>query len=73
MATHSSILAWRIPIDREAWQATIHGVIRSRTQLSNQAQQAQHLPQQETERIVSQTALRYFRGRMPHTLTHRMG
>ena len=22
MATHSSILAWRIPIDREAWQAT---------------------------------------------------
>ena len=22
MATHSSILAWRIPMDREAWQAT---------------------------------------------------
>ena len=23
-ATHSSILVWRIPIDREAWQATYH-------------------------------------------------
>ena len=23
MATHSSILAWRIPMDREAWQAKI--------------------------------------------------
>ena len=22
MATHSSILAWRIPINRRAWQAT---------------------------------------------------
>ena len=25
MATHSSILAWRIPTDRGAWQATVHG------------------------------------------------
>ena len=24
MATHSSILAWRIPMDRGAWQATVH-------------------------------------------------
>ena len=23
MATHSSILAWRIPIDRGVWQATV--------------------------------------------------
>ena len=30
-ATHSSILAWRIPMDRGAWRATVHGVIRSRT------------------------------------------
>ena len=35
MATHSSILAWRIPMDREAWQATVHGVTKSQTQLSN--------------------------------------
>ena len=26
MASHSSILAWRIPMDRRAWQATGHGV-----------------------------------------------
>ena len=25
MATHSSMLAWRIPTDRGAWQATVHG------------------------------------------------
>ena len=31
---HSSILAWRIPMDREAWQATVHGVTKSRTLLS---------------------------------------
>ena len=30
MATHSSILTWRIPMDREAWQATVHGVTRVR-------------------------------------------
>ena len=35
MATHSSILAWRIPWDREAWQAIVHGVAKSWTQLSN--------------------------------------
>ena len=31
MATHSSILAWRIPMDRGAWQATDHGVTESDT------------------------------------------
>ena len=25
MATHSSNLAWRIPMDRGAWQAMVHG------------------------------------------------
>ena len=25
MAIHSSILAWRIPQTRKAWQATVHG------------------------------------------------
>ena len=31
MATHSSILAWRIPMHRGAWQATVHGVRESDT------------------------------------------
>ena len=31
MATHSKILAWRIPKDRGAWQATVHEVTKSRT------------------------------------------
>ena len=35
MATHSSILAWRIPMDRGAWRATFHGVAKSQTGLSN--------------------------------------
>ena len=29
MATHSSILAWRIPIDRRVWWATVQGVTES--------------------------------------------
>ena len=36
VATHSSILAWRIPMDSRAWQATVYGVAKSQTQLSNQ-------------------------------------
>ena len=35
MATHASILAWRIPMDRGAWWATVHGVKKSQTRLSN--------------------------------------
>ena len=26
LATHSSILAWRIPMDKEPWRATTHAV-----------------------------------------------
>ena len=33
MATHSSILAWRIPIDRGAWGTMVHRVAQSWTQL----------------------------------------
>ena len=31
MATHSSILAWRIPMDKGTWQATVHGVSKRHT------------------------------------------
>ena len=34
MATHSYILALN-PMDRGAWQATVHGVAKGRTRLSN--------------------------------------
>ena len=29
MATHASILAWRIPVDGGAWLATVHGIVKS--------------------------------------------
>ena len=35
MATHSSFLAWRIPLDRGAWWATDHGVTKSQIQLGD--------------------------------------
>ena len=35
MATHSSILAWRILMDRGAWWATVHRVAKSQTRVSN--------------------------------------
>ena len=35
METHSSILAWRIPMERGAWQATVDGVTKSQTRLSD--------------------------------------
>ena len=35
MATSFSILAWRIPMGRGAWRATVHGVVKSRTRLSD--------------------------------------
>ena len=37
MATHSSILAWRIPMDRGAWWATVQEVAKSWTRLSDLA------------------------------------
>ena len=37
MATHSSTLSCRIPMDGGAWQATVHGVAESQTRLSGQA------------------------------------
>ena len=36
-ATHASILAWRIPMDRGDWLATVHGVAKSWTRLSDEA------------------------------------
>ena len=43
-ATHSSILAWRVPMDRGAWWATVHGVAQSQTRLSGSAQHSTPTP-----------------------------
>ena len=46
MATHSSILAWRIPPDRGAWQATAHAFARVRHDLATRERETET----ETER-----------------------
>ena len=40
MATHSSLLAWRILMDRGAWKATVHGITES--DMTEQLSIAQH-------------------------------
>ena len=42
MATHSSLLAWRILMDRGAWKATVYGIAESdmTEQLSTAQQQS---------------------------------
>ena len=50
MAIHSTILAWRIPMDRGAWQATIHGVAKSQTPLSNSAHTCRKRPRAVKEK-----------------------
>ena len=35
MATHSSTLVWKNPMDGGAWWAAVHGVEKSRIRLSN--------------------------------------
>ena len=42
MATHSSILAWRIPMDRGAWQATVHRAAKSETCLKRLSKHTSH-------------------------------
>ena len=44
MATHFSILAWRIPVDRGAWRATVHGVAKSWIRLTHRLHPSLHTP-----------------------------
>ena len=44
MATHSSILAWRIPMDRGPWQAAVHRVAKSQTPLKQLSMHVHILP-----------------------------
>ena len=50
MATHSSILAWRIPMDRGAWWATIRRVAKSWTWLERVRKHVHTLGQWAWER-----------------------
>ena len=49
MATHSSMLAWRIPMDRGAWWTIVHGVAEVDT--TEQLSTAQHRPRVNTTSI----------------------
>ena len=42
MAAHSSVLAWRIPMGRGAWWATVHGVTESDTTEHSKHTSASH-------------------------------
>ena len=56
METHSSILAWRIPIDRGAWWATVHGVTKSdMTELLSRAQHREGTPTPLLEALQQQS------------------
>ena len=45
MAIHSRILAWRIPMDRGAWRARVHGVAKESdtTERLNTAPQTKYM------------------------------
>ena len=47
MTIHSNILVWRIPMDRGAWRATVHGVTKSWIGLSNRVQHIRPPPFRE--------------------------
>ena len=56
MAPYSSTLAWKNPMDRGAWWATVHGVARSQTRLSDFAFTF-HFPALEKEMATHSSVL----------------
>ena len=61
MATHSSILAWRIPLDREAWWVTVQGVVKSQMPLSTCMSVHSHTHAAHTcSRVWNRPLNRYF-------------
>ena len=67
MATHSSILAWRIPMDRGAWRATVHGVTESdRTEVTKHS-----TAQGEKKKSQGRETDIYHKPATQHTGSHR--
>ena len=52
MATHSSILAWRISMDRGTWWATVHEVTKSQTRLKRLSMQRETRLGQTTQGLL---------------------
>ena len=63
MTTHSSILAWKIPKDRGAWWATVHGGLKEsgKTEwLSTAQQKAVHILNPQNLQMISVPCLLSF-------------
>ena len=56
MATHSSI-AWRIPMDGEAWQATVQRVAKSQTQLNDEAKDTTRKGAEKSASLLESSSL----------------
>ena len=52
MATHSSILAWKIPMDKEAWWTIVHGVTKGWTRLNDNAEHSTAYMKQITNKGI---------------------
>ena len=52
MATHSSTLACRVPVDGEAWRASVHGVAKSQTPLSMHTHNPNLRPVPSTKQVL---------------------
>ena len=64
MATYSSVLAWRIPLDRGVWCATVHGVTKSQTwqKLSTAHKMYKHIKQKTAQILLGLKNSREGRG-----------
>ena len=78
MTPHSSTLAWKNPMDGEAWWAAVHGVTKSRTRLSDLAFTF-HFRALEKEMATHSSVLAWRipgtaePGRLPSMGSHRVG